>query len=191
MFINEPGLYRLIFSSKLKSTEKFKDSVFIDVLPSVRKTGQYTLPKPINNQLMLMNGRDLHCKVVAYIRKYHKSALQKIGLVELQDTKYKRLDAYNKGYMGGTPDIIIMNFRKKHSGFYIELKTPKGNCILSDNQKSLLELYRNDNYNTLVSNDYDELHREIDHYMNSIRIKCKNCKRLSPRPPREAGGRGD
>ena len=80
-----------MFSSKLESTERFKDLVFLDGLPSIRNTGQYTFPKPINNQLMLMNGRDLHYKVVTYIRKPHKSALLNIGLVELQDTKYKGL----------------------------------------------------------------------------------------------------
>ena len=55
---------------------------------------------------MLINERDLHYKVLAYIRKYHESTLLNIGLGELQDTKYKRLDTYNKGYVGGMPHVI-------------------------------------------------------------------------------------
>ena len=39
--LNEPGLYRAIFGSRLESAEVFKDWVFEDVLPSIRKTGTY------------------------------------------------------------------------------------------------------------------------------------------------------
>lgn len=39
--LNEPGLYRAIFGSRLEAAEVFKDWVFEDVLPSIRKTGAY------------------------------------------------------------------------------------------------------------------------------------------------------
>jgi len=39
--INEPGLYRLVFSSKLPKAEAFKDLIFREILPSIRKTGEY------------------------------------------------------------------------------------------------------------------------------------------------------
>jgi prophage antirepressor-like protein len=39
--LEEPGIYQLIFSSKLPSAEKFQDWVFEEVLPSIRKTGEY------------------------------------------------------------------------------------------------------------------------------------------------------
>jgi len=41
--LEEAGIYQLIFSSKLKSAEKFQDWVFEEVLPSIRKTGSYGL----------------------------------------------------------------------------------------------------------------------------------------------------
>ncbi|MFM7985774.1 MAG: Bro-N domain-containing protein, partial [Candidatus Fonsibacter sp.] len=41
MFINEPGLYRLIFRSKVKEAEAFTDWVCSEVLPSIRKNGSY------------------------------------------------------------------------------------------------------------------------------------------------------
>lgn len=40
--INESGLYSLIFSSKLDSAKRFKRWVTSDVLPSIRKTGNYS-----------------------------------------------------------------------------------------------------------------------------------------------------
>lgn len=45
-FINESGLYALIFGSKLPTAKEFKHWVTSEVLPSIRKTGSYTKQKP-------------------------------------------------------------------------------------------------------------------------------------------------
>ena len=42
-FINEPGFYELVFSSKLEFAKKFRQWVFTTVLPSIRKYGQYKM----------------------------------------------------------------------------------------------------------------------------------------------------
>lgn len=42
--ITESGLYALIFGSKLESAKRFKHWVTSEVLPSIRKTGQYQMP---------------------------------------------------------------------------------------------------------------------------------------------------
>lgn len=44
-FIPEGDIYRLIVSSKLPSAEKFETWVFDEVIPSIRKTGGYQMPK--------------------------------------------------------------------------------------------------------------------------------------------------
>lgn len=44
VIINESGLYSLILSSKLPSAKKFKRWVTGEVLPAIRKTGQYQVP---------------------------------------------------------------------------------------------------------------------------------------------------
>lgn len=44
IIINESGLYSLILSSKLESAKKFKHWVTSEVLPSIRRTGQYQMP---------------------------------------------------------------------------------------------------------------------------------------------------
>lgn len=41
-FINEPNLYRVIFRSNKPEAEKFQNWVFEEVLPSIRKTGNYS-----------------------------------------------------------------------------------------------------------------------------------------------------
>lgn len=43
VLINESGLYSLVLSSKLPSAKKFKRWVTSEVLPTLRKTGQYLL----------------------------------------------------------------------------------------------------------------------------------------------------
>lgn len=41
--INESGLYALIFGSKLKSAKRFKHWVTSEVLPTIRRTGSYSI----------------------------------------------------------------------------------------------------------------------------------------------------
>lgn len=43
--INESGMYSLILGSKLESAKKFKRWVTSEVLPTLRKTGSYQMPK--------------------------------------------------------------------------------------------------------------------------------------------------
>lgn len=58
-FINESGLYSLVFGSKLDSAKKFKRWVTSEVLPAIRKTGSYsTVPQSYSQAL-----RELATKV--------------------------------------------------------------------------------------------------------------------------------
>ena len=43
LFINEAGLYKLIMKSKKPAAQKFQEFVCEEVLPSIRKTGEYKL----------------------------------------------------------------------------------------------------------------------------------------------------
>ena len=52
--INESGLYSLIFGSKLESAKKFKKWVTSEVLPSIRKTGGYTMPHTTDGKIALL-----------------------------------------------------------------------------------------------------------------------------------------
>jgi prophage antirepressor-like protein len=44
LMVNEPGLYRLIFISRKPEAEAFKRWIFHDVIPTLRRTGTYTMP---------------------------------------------------------------------------------------------------------------------------------------------------
>lgn len=172
VFITEPGLYSLIFSSKLYSAKAFQSWVFEKVLPSIRKYGSYN---PNTQTFKIENEYDLHTKVVAYIRRFHEKAIITAGLGELQDSSNKRIQSYKKGYMKGQPDLIIQNINKYYSGMCIEFKTPLGNGVVSKEQKELLESYEDGGYKCLISNDYDMIIKEINDYMRDVRMKCIYC----------------
>ena len=84
------------------------------------------------------NERDLHYKVVDYIKKYIKEAIIIPGLGELQYNSNVRADAYFKGYIGGQPDIILLNYHTKYKGLAIEFKTPTGHGVISKNQENYM-----------------------------------------------------
>lgn len=50
-FIPEPDLYRLVFSSKLPTAEKFTDWVTAEVLPTIRRHGMYATPDTVEKML--------------------------------------------------------------------------------------------------------------------------------------------
>ena len=52
-FITEPNLYKCIFQSRKKEAEAFQDWVCEEVLPSIRKTGAYGMPKSFGEALMI------------------------------------------------------------------------------------------------------------------------------------------
>ena len=177
VFINESGLYSLIFGSKLESAKVFKRWVTSEVLPSIRKTGRYDycMNHKYSNMLTfkIENETDLHVKVVSFLKKRYPHSLFTVTLGENQDTTFKRIDSFKKGYVRGSPDLIINNLHKHYTGFCIEFKNPKGNGVLSPDQSMMLRQYQNNGFKTLVSNDYDQ----IIEYFRDVRIKCSYCLR--------------
>ena len=186
IFINESGLYSLIFGSNLESAKSFKRWVTSEVLPSIRKTGSYdySMNHRYNNSLTfkIENETDLHVKVVSFLKKRYPHSLFTVTLGENQDTAFKRIDSFKKGYLRGSPDMIINNLHKHYRGFCIEFKNPKGNGVLSPDQSMMLQQYQNNGFKTLVSNDYDQIIEQIIEYFRDVRLLCSHCLRrfISP-----------
>lgn len=49
IIISEPGMYRLVLTSRTEKAEAFKKWVVSEVLPSLRRTGRYEMPAPAND----------------------------------------------------------------------------------------------------------------------------------------------
>ena len=131
IYVNESGLYTLIFTSKLRSAKVFMKWVMSKVRPSIRKTGSYVIPIDVGHKLnnaltfKIENETDLHVKVVSFLKKRYPHSLFTVTLGENQDTAFKRIDSFKKGYLRGSPDLIINNLHKHYTGFCIEFKSPK------------------------------------------------------------------
>ena len=123
------------------------------------------------------NEKELHYKVVDYIRHFIKEAVIIPGLGEHQINCGVRTDAYLKGYTGGQVDIILLNYHTKYRGLAIELKTPTGLGVISKNQQNYINILENNGFKTLVSNNYDEIITTIIMYSLGIRYLVKNTKR--------------
>ena len=80
------------------------------------------------------NEMDLHVKVVSFLKKRYPHSPFTITLGEV----HKRIDSFKKGYLHGSPDLIINNLHKCYSGLAIEMKSQKGNGVLSPDQSIML-----------------------------------------------------
>ena len=80
------------------------------------------------------NETDLHVKVVHFLKKRYPHSLFTVTLGENQHTSTMRIASYKKGYLCGSPDLIINNLHKYYTGFAIELKNPRGYGVLSPDQ---------------------------------------------------------
>lgn len=93
--INESGLYSLMLKSKLPGAKKFKRWVTSEVLPSIRKTGAYSVPgagraAPADNAVLerlwaelerkqKLNGYvDRFCSYFGWSRRYFLSGMYKL-----------------------------------------------------------------------------------------------------------------
>jgi prophage antirepressor-like protein len=54
LFVNEDGLYDVILESRKDSAKKFRKWVTSEVLPSIRKTGSYSVPQTTAGQIQLL-----------------------------------------------------------------------------------------------------------------------------------------
>ena len=72
-----------------------------------------------------------------------------------------------------TPQFV----HEKYTDVTIQKDKSKRYGKLSEEQEMMLQEYENNNYKILVSNDYDEIIKEIILYFQGVRIKCKHCSR--------------
>ena len=132
-----------------------------------------------NNTLTfkIENETDFHVKVVSFLKKRYPHSLFTATLGELQRTCEERIGSWRKGYLRGSPDLVIYNLHKRYTSFCIEFKTPKGNGVLSPDQSMMLRQYQNNAFKTLVSNDYDYIIVQMIEYFRDVRMKCSFCPR--------------
>ena len=144
IFIDEAGLYKLLTNSTKELAKKFRDEVFSNILPTIRKTGSYnvsnmnkikTLNKEIidlkNNQrnIKYPNGKAIYIiKKVINNKKYYKIGytkdLNKRLKVYNTGTPYKQLYKYFCLIKDASIDICIKKYLRnkefiKNKEYYV------------------------------------------------------------------------
>ena len=142
--INESGLYALIFGSKLESAKEFKHWVTSEVLPSIRKTGSYSMTE---NQKMMAETRmhNIRIRKAAILNKIaedysgtYRQVLQSYAtkeltgefLLPLPEAGEKTLSATELGKILGISANMVGKIANTHN-----LKTPQNGKFFHDKSK--------------------------------------------------------
>lgn len=126
--INESGLYSLMLKSKLPGAKKFKRWVTSEVLPSIRKTGAYSVPgagrdAPADNAMFerlwaelerkqKLNGYvDRFCSYFGWSRRYFLSGMYKLMKRNGYnvDALTLRMQVATRDYAMSTMQAVVMD----------------------------------------------------------------------------------
>lgn len=140
--IPEGDLYRLIIRSKLPAAEQFEEWVFDEVLPSIRKTGKYEIPKQsIDKDLEIkklavetMKVRTEQSKLLLSIadtvsNELYKETLKSVAVATLTGKEYLPLPKIECNYHTTTElaTILSKKFNRKVSANIVGRLTTKNN----------------------------------------------------------------
>jgi prophage antirepressor-like protein len=122
IYINEPGLYKLLIKSKMKMAEKFQSWLIEDALPQLRKHGSYQVDtktqikiNKLNHKISLLTKSNKKLKQNMIKNKYPKGmhfyVLKDDNMYKIGYTKdlTKRLATYNTG----KANIAVYSYYKK------------------------------------------------------------------------------
>lgn len=114
--VNESGVYSLIFDSRMPSAKKFKHWVTKEVLPAIRATGSYQVPKTPEEQLALTMKATVH--LTQRMDKAEKDIDEIKNKSEIDSAQRYKLEMTRKQH-------VIEIVGGKSSNFYKQKKTRK------------------------------------------------------------------
>jgi len=164
VYINEEGLYSLIFACKLPMAKKFKKWVLKDVLPSIRKTGRYdssqervkSLEKKIGDLEYKLRSETVRLQktldfnratkqaeptehvYVMTTEDYQRRNKFKVGGCQTFNLVKSRLSQYNSGESVAN-DHFLVYLRKTHS--YRSVETTISGSLMAFRENKTKELY--------------------------------------------------
>jgi prophage antirepressor-like protein len=160
IIINESGLYSLILKSKLPQAKDFKRWVTSEVLPTLRKTGTYSLQKKESNELTVI-ADSLLSQVSTMINGVEERINDKLDQLE---HKQEELDDYYKPT------------HKKKLGLNSFIKSCLGDNSTKDNVERATEqlLVLLGNYEA-----YQEVPKDILEDVNTKALAYDICKNIN------------
>ena len=94
-YINEPGFYELVFRSRLPAAKMFRQWVFSEVLPSIRKYGYFNMFKSKIKRTVIIDGEKFYKHPV-----FSNYAANKNGkVINVKTGRIIRMSKYGNGYL--------------------------------------------------------------------------------------------
>lgn len=93
--INESGLYSLVLSSKLPTAKKFKRWVTSEVLPTIRKTGSYSVKQAEQDKT-----REMRAEAML------RNSISKQAKMMMEIAKMSHIEAYREAMMAKAGNIL-------------------------------------------------------------------------------------
>lgn len=104
LFLTESGMYKLVFRSNKPEAEDFTNWVTDEVLPQIRKTGKYEIPKqPAQMTLREIEHERIKCVLKATGYSYYEKTYNGEPVISLKDVAY---------YTGIATETAIAALRK-------------------------------------------------------------------------------
>lgn len=120
-YVNESGVYALIFGSKLPVAKEFKHWVTSEVLPSIRKTGGYHVPQTFSEAL------------IAYAKEVElREKLEKENKIMLPKAEFYDTVANSESYLSMNDVAKILNMGVGRNTLFKILRQEK--VLMKDNQ---------------------------------------------------------
>lgn len=118
--LKEANVYRLIMRSNLESASRFQDWVTEEVLPSIRKTGSYSI-KPLSQAELLLQ----QAQVIVDLEKRQIAQEGKIQQLTEENEEIRKDFDYLKSKTNNTPDFYSVVGYCSLKGISINLEDAK------------------------------------------------------------------
>lgn len=156
-YINESGLYALIFGSRLEGAKEFKRWVTSEVLPSIRQHGFYGTPQTIDE---FLNDPDF---AIQALQKYKFEREQRLLAEKQRDDAIK-----TKAWIGSKREATAMNTASRLSRENEILLTEIGNSKTYKTVKAIPWLK---NYFALSKGTYIQIGRKLSALSERMGVK--------------------
>jgi len=178
IFVDESGLYKLLSNSIKKIAKEFRDEIFSNILPSIRKTGEYVVNKTEKNKLKILNEEIIQLKnnqrnivypggKAIYVIKQIKNNKKYYKIGHTKDLN-KRLKVYNTG-----------NANKILYTYYCLITDEKIDMCIKKYMKNK-EFIKNKEYYVLNIKDIISIINKCDNRIKNICCGfCLKCKKLN------------
>jgi prophage antirepressor-like protein len=119
-FINESNLYRLIIKSRKPEAERFEAWIMEEVLPRIRKTGNYqlTAPKPsMDNELLDMIDKHSLELTLKYQKKIRQQLIENINQLATENEPIKiGITNYLNKYQNCYEPVVLFGHELRTAG---------------------------------------------------------------------------